>query len=564
MQRVRQLAIAAILLVNAALLMVTLLRYTGGSYRIPAIHIDLDTIPTVGELFKGHLKGHGGRKGHPVYKPDPDWLPPIIKDPSELLLSHDGTPPAIPSYNTPEPELWRKHGLEVAPPLLIGFTRSWPILIQAVVSYITAGWPPEMIYVVENTGVQQANARGQLTLQNPFFCNHTMLKALGVNILTTPALLTFAQLQNYYLSLTYQHKWPYYFWSHMDVLVLGHEEGLPDVSPKATEEGYKSMYTLAIEELGRTMAAEKEWRAGRGDREQKTADRLKELKNSHDGGNWERQQRRANADGDDNEEQHEGKWATRFFAYDLLTLMNPRAVEDVGGWDSMISYYYTDCDFYSRLWMRGWGNKDVNVGIVRDVSTVLDDLRALYRVPGVKATWTDPNPPPPGQIGKRGAGRHWQAVNIGERTGDDDEEPGEEGQAESAKRGGETDPQEDWRRLRDVSSRMLSYKQASHNNRARGRNTWQLGQHGYVFRFLSSSVHASIRDPMLTTPYTRCRGQGEPFFYDMTGIQESIDVMTEAGKEVYRRKWAKTDCYLIDNGRLGFHDQWKVSRIQYD
>ncbi|KND89008.1 hypothetical protein TOPH_06234 [Tolypocladium ophioglossoides CBS 100239] len=34
-------------------------------------------------------------------------------------------------------------------------------------SNIATGWPPEQIYVVENTGVQRANARGKLTRRTP-------------------------------------------------------------------------------------------------------------------------------------------------------------------------------------------------------------------------------------------------------------------------------------------------------------------------------------------------------------------------------------------------------------
>jgi hypothetical protein len=51
------------------------------------------------------------------------------------------------------------------------------------VSYIAAGWPPEDIYVVENTGVMFANKEGKLTLQNPFYLNHTQLELLGVNVI---------------------------------------------------------------------------------------------------------------------------------------------------------------------------------------------------------------------------------------------------------------------------------------------------------------------------------------------------------------------------------------------
>lgn len=155
---------------------------------------------------------------HPKYKPTPSYVAPPIIDPFPALAT--STPPPIPSYNVPVKDGWKKYNLPVAPPLLIGFTRSWPMLLQTVVSYITAGWPPEQIYVVENTGMQQANAREQLTLQHPWYLNHAQLKKLGVNIAQTPVLLTFAQLQNFYLSLSYTHEWDYYFWSHSKSLSL--------------------------------------------------------------------------------------------------------------------------------------------------------------------------------------------------------------------------------------------------------------------------------------------------------------------------------------------------------
>lgn len=161
--------------------------------------------------------GEEKKKPHPRYKPAPSYTPPPISDPFPALAT--STPPPIPSYNVPEKDGWRKYGVPIAPPLLIGFTRSWPMLLQTVVSYITAGWPPEQIYVVENTGMHQANARGQLTLQHPWFLNHTALGKLGVQVIQTPVLLSFAQLQNFYLSLSYTHKWPYYFWSHSKYIV---------------------------------------------------------------------------------------------------------------------------------------------------------------------------------------------------------------------------------------------------------------------------------------------------------------------------------------------------------
>ncbi|KAI0121308.1 hypothetical protein BJ170DRAFT_141286 [Xylariales sp. AK1849] len=397
------------------------------------------------------------KKAHPTYKPQPSYLPPPIHDPFPSLAT--STPPPIPSYNVPKKDVWEQYGLDVAPPLVIGFTRSWPILLQAVVSYITAGWPPEQIYVVENTGTQEANARGQLSLQNPFYLNHTSLKSLQVNVVQTPVLLTFAQLQNFFLSMSYTHGWPYYFWSHMDVLALSHENGVDNLTPPATDPGYKSIYTLCIEELRRTLDTDK-------------------------------------------------RWATRFFAYDHLTLQNPRALEDIGGWDTLIPYYMTDCDTYSRFLMAGWSQLDANCGVVTDTSTVLDDLLALYRDPSIEPSFSDPNPPstdPP----KAEEGKQKREVKYPHELD-------------------MNNPVDYWWALLRQSDFMFHVKHGG-----RGRNTWQAAQHG---------------------------GQDEPFYYDANGISESFDVLTEAGKEVFRRKWGHRDCDLIAGAGLKIEDQWRVMK----
>lgn len=97
------------------------------------------------------------------YKPAPTYMPPPVSDSFPALAT--AAPLPMPRYNVAKPDVWKTdYKLALAPPLVIGFTRNWPMLLRTVVSYITAGWPAEQIYVVENTGMQQANARGQLTL----------------------------------------------------------------------------------------------------------------------------------------------------------------------------------------------------------------------------------------------------------------------------------------------------------------------------------------------------------------------------------------------------------------
>lgn len=391
----------------------------------------------------------------PKHKPTPTYTPPPVRDPFPLLST--STPPPIPKWNRPRSGLHKEYDLPTAPPLLIGFTRTWPILLQAVVSYITAGWPPEQIYVIENTGVQMANARGQLGLQNPFYLNHAQLKKLGVNVVQTPVLLNFAQLQNFYLHMANTHNWPYYFWSHQDVLTLSYEEGLEGVTPPYNQRGYKTVYELCCQWL-------------------------------------------------DDARKNDDRWAVRFFAYDHLALVNPEAYQDVGGWDTFIPYYLTDCDMHSRLLMSNYSMIDKPAGTITDTSTALNDLLSLYRDPDAVPDFTDPNPPipPPAAEPEAKQKRDYEA------TSPDDSKL------------------EYYHSLRRVSDRMFHYKHGE-----RGRNTWQLGQHG---------------------------GAGEPFYYPADGFSEAIDVLTEAGREVYRRKWGHRDCDLIGGAGLTPSDAWRVEK----
>ncbi|PNS16595.1 Endocytosis protein end4 [Sphaceloma murrayae] len=269
---------------------------------------------------------------HPLYKPERLGDPTPIIDNFPLAAgahSHQELPP-IPEWNKPP----RSHVTEVTP-LLIGFTRNWRLLQQTVVSYLTVGWPAEDIYIVENTGTMFANNKGQLSLQNPFYLNHTRLKTiLGVNIIQTPTLLTFAQLQNFYIYTAGQHDWPHFYWSHMDVLALPDENYLD-----ADNHTFKNLYTRTVDDLRLTLSPE-----------------------------------RRDKDGAET-----GRWAHTFYAYDRLTLVNRTAYEDVGLWDTMIPFYGTDCDMYERLTMGGYEQRDAANGLIYDVGSSLDDLLVLYR-----------------------------------------------------------------------------------------------------------------------------------------------------------------------------------------
>lgn len=454
----------------------------------------------------------------PIYKPTPTWTPPPIRDNFPLLQAGPkAKPPAIPAWNIPKKNLHKDYNLTIAPPLLIGFTRSWPLLLQAVVSYLTAGWPANQIYVVENTGVHDSNALGQLSMQNPFFLNHTVLKSqLGVNIVQTPVLLSFAQLQNYYVHLSHEHDWPFYFWSHMDVLALSFEDGGGDMTPQYDQPGYKSLYELACEAASDFLPPVDDAKA------------VKKLSASLP-----------------------QRLGARFFAYDHLALVNPRAYRDVGGWDTLIPYYMTDCDMHSRLAMRNWTiDSSKRVGIVTDVSVALKDLAALYRVPGVVPEFFDPNPPPPADddIRKTMARAHDGLTGYtrsATNRGKDSLVPSFQLNEPSARvavyrpdvglvrRSAALEkeaeyPLEAWRALVRTADSTFHYKHGG-----RERNTWQLGQRG---------------------------GQGEPFYYDAMGLAAGLDIVTEAGREVFRHKWGHRDCNLIEGTSLQYGDQWRVEK----
>lgn len=154
------------------------------------------------------------------YKTVADVIPtqPIVDNfPIQLGLD---TLPSIAPWNRPPAQ-----HVEEKTPLFIGFTRNWPLLQQCVLSYITAGWPPGDIYVVDNTGTFKSNfPPGKLTLQNPFYLDVERLEGVfGVNVISTPTLLSFAQLQNFYIFTALERGWGEYFVSHSQIDDLENE-----------------------------------------------------------------------------------------------------------------------------------------------------------------------------------------------------------------------------------------------------------------------------------------------------------------------------------------------------
>ncbi|MCJ1391084.1 hypothetical protein MMC18_003946 [Xylographa bjoerkii] len=380
----------------------------------------------------------------PHYKPTPSARPPI-KD--NFPLAADALPPPIPSWNT------LPANNKVTPtPLLIAFTRNWPLLQQTVVSYLTAGWPASQIYVIDNSGTQNSNKRNLLTLQNPFYLNHHRLTAVyNVKVLETPALLTFAQLQNYFLHLAIEHDWPYYFWGHMDAVALSDETY---IDPETG--AYKSLYARVLDTLAETLAPAYS---------------------------------------------AEQKWALRFFAYDHLALVNREAYLSVGGWDPFISYYVSDCDMHERLAMANYRTDDARVGIIYDLSTSLEDLILLYRRSDVRENPQDED------LSKRG---------LFSSTTPEMYPPGALGD-------------DGFHALKRTLDDMDRWKNDNKINPA-GRNTWQATQQG---------------------------GQGEPFYYDVEGFSQAIEMANQNGQRVFEQKWDGGGCALRGRG-LKATDAWRV------
>jgi len=398
----------------------------------------------------------------PPYKAPREPTPPV-PDPFPLLSwnlkaskrSHLLRPPVI---NRPP----KVHYAE-ATPLLIGFTRNWPQLLQCVSSYLAAGWPASDIYIVENTGVMYSNLHNKLTLQNPFYLNHTQLAMLGVNVIITPTLLTFAQLQNFYAWTALEQNWEQFFWSHQDVLVFSLEnETYPDDAPMAYNDRGNSPVTYSL--YDRAVGV------------------LQFLRKPE-----------------------APKWANHFFAYDHLTLVNRDSILDVGGWDTHIPFYATDCDMYVRLMWAGYWQGETEVGLILDVATVMEDVAALFRVPGVKASFKgDPK-------GEKTERKGKQRVLTPDKVEDADQE-------------GET-----FEHLVEVAKRMEEAKYMDGNQ---WRNQWQLSQTG---------------------------GEGEPFARDFEGFEVGLRMMIDTGRAVFAEKWGHRGCDIAKMN-IKLEDAWKLER----
>lgn len=349
--------------------------------------------------------------------------------------------------------------------------------------------------MVENTGTFDANKNGLLTSQNPFYMDyHRLTKIFGVNVKTTPSLQSFAQLQNLYLSEAINNNLTHYFWGHMDVVAQTHEDAVP----------YRSLYQIAVDTIRESFAPEYLV---------------------------------------DKETGKKDKWAVRFFSYDWLALVNTASYVQVGGWDSMIGYYGTDCDMHSRFGMNDLKTPIADAGQVFDVGKSLPDLERLYRR-------------------KKKAGKTKREERVTGSTFDDDKQViniGDGGKVSITHNANATEPpakavpaaaaaqaqgvasevtkkyleeteedtigSENWKQLQDDLEAMAEEKRKDPY-----RNSWQLKQKG---------------------------GQGEPYYYDAEGWEKALQMTIETGNQIYHEKWGHKGCDIQQVG-LTEGDQWRV------
>ncbi|KAI9664711.1 MAG: hypothetical protein M1821_006159 [Bathelium mastoideum] len=291
-------------------------------------HVDIDGIS-----LEAPKKDGTTNPRHPIYKPESKPIEPIVDNfpLAQAATSYADMPP-IPLWNRPP----APHFYE-STPLVIGFTRNWKLLQQVIASYITSGWPSEDIYVIENTGTFKANENGKLSLQNPFYLDWRRLTGIfSVNVISTPTLLTYSQLQNFILGVAMDKGWEHYFSSHMDVVALSEEElSLND------DAGYKSLYERCVDDLTRTMQPDYAVDPATG---------------------------------------RQGRWGMKAYGDGRgLVLVNARALQEIGGWDAQIPYAGARCDVQERLAMKGFQLTDAFVGGVFDVGDSLENVGSLYR-----------------------------------------------------------------------------------------------------------------------------------------------------------------------------------------
>ena len=77
------------------------------------------------------------------------------------------------------------------------------------------------------------------------------------------------------------------------------------------------------------------------------------------------------------------KWGVLWTAYDALSAMNVEAFEDIGGWDVILTQYYSDNDAYYRLKLSGWECIDTGLKVKHTPSSTINSDPLLHFLNGV-------------------------------------------------------------------------------------------------------------------------------------------------------------------------------------
>ncbi|KAF2670911.1 hypothetical protein BT63DRAFT_203835 [Microthyrium microscopicum] len=402
--------------------------------------------------------------------------------------------PAVPSYN-----IWPRYRPRT--PLLIPFTRNNTMIRQAILSYVAGGWPRADILIVDNSGVMDSNSRGRLTKGNPFTLDYDLFRRrYGVSIIQTPTLLNFAQMQNFMLRIAIERDWPYYFWSHMDVAVLGGEEYEP----------YKSFYHRILDVLDASHIDQ--WAIAAPKRGLVMGGKLGSVSPSNDrkaifAGRFDRRQPPDAAYQAKTKSKREirlhrtPKWGVKFFQYDYLSLVNVQAWVETGQWDPFIPYYNTDCDFYQRMAFAGYPIVEANAGHVFDIADVVQDPEERFF--------------PATNQRKR---NKWSMSTEGS-------EP-EGGKINSGR----------YKWLKAELEEMMEKKLKNEE----GRNTWQTGG-------IDERKEGKNGKPI--------RGRVEQWTYEAKGFQAAWWQLADAGRVMYIKKWGTMDCDLKGANKT-MDDMW--------
>ena len=73
------------------------------------------------------------------------------------------------------------------------------------------------------------------------------------------------------------------------------------------------------------------------------------------------------------------KWGTIFTGYDALAAFNTKAFEEVGGWDTELCWYASDCDVYYRLRLAGYELVESNLPVKHEPSQTLNSDPEIRR-----------------------------------------------------------------------------------------------------------------------------------------------------------------------------------------